>query len=161
MTPQIVHFWKQAFSIIPLIVMTFFLDSSNMMNSPSIFESNFLILLFFGVALLSILNVLGNILSSTNGFAFSEPFSKLKIFPIMLICSSSSSSIVSFCSNSCSTDYSFLQLFWIFVTIAGVVIYSLSVDKKARMFSNDSESDTVALLNRNEKVINQNILDET
>lgn len=160
-TQPMVIFWKQAFSVIPLLVMTFILDSQNIQNAPSIFESNFLILLLFGVAVMSIITVSGNILTSTTGFTFSESFTKLKILPVMLICSSSKS-IISFCTNECSSDFSFLQIFWIFVTIAGVVMYSLSVDKKARMFSNDSESDTIALLNRNDNnnTLNQTILDE-
>lgn len=159
-TIPIVRYWKQLFSIIPLFVMVIFLDSPNVRNSPSIFESNFLILLFFGVAVISILDVVGNILSETTGFAFSEPFSKLRILPTMLICSSSSSSVLTYCSTLCSSDFTFMQIFSMFLTIAGVVIYSLSVDKKTRMFSNESESDTVALLNRSENMLNQTILDE-
>lgn len=156
---SVVNFWKHLLSMVYLCIIFIIFDYPKSFEIPTFFEKNFLILIFFGVAMNMTLAILDNILSEQTIPQVFDTLVQMKLFTVLLICSASSTSIFSACSL-CSSKFTLVQLFWIFVTIGGAITYTLSIDKTKVNYIYDTDSDMIALLHRNDQILNQNILTE-
>ncbi|OHS98478.1 hypothetical protein TRFO_35105 [Tritrichomonas foetus] len=148
-TSSMVNFWNCLFSTLISLLLYLFVESHHAHNISSIVSIDYINLILFGVALLETTRVLGSLLNETNEFAFAESFTHLKVLPILLIC-----------TMKLGVKFSLFQLFCIFFSLSGVVIVSITIDKRIKLTLSDSEGDTISLLNREDGVLNKNVLND-